>query len=77
MINKLNPYDAKVLPRRRSGNHLFKVNLHSHRLPKYLFLRILLTFLLFCPPLGKFDDEVCFYKIAHSGEKFHTVGNLF
>lgn len=77
MINKLNPYDAKVLPRSHSDNRILKVNLYTYRLPKYLFLRILLTFLPFCPHLGKSDDEVCFYKITHSGEKFHTVGNLY
>ena len=48
MINKLNPYDAKVLPRSRSDNRILKVNLYTYKLPKYLFLRILLTFLPFC-----------------------------
>lgn len=77
MINKLNPYDAKVLPHSRSDNRFFKVNLHTHRLPKYLFLRILLTFLPFCQYLGKIASEVFFYKFAQSGENFHTVGNLY
>lgn len=77
MINKLNPYDAKVLPRSRSDNRILKVNLYTYRLPKYLFLRILLTFLPFCQKLGKIASEVFFYKFAHNGEKFHTVGNLY
>lgn len=77
MINKLNPYDAKVLPRNRSDNRILKVNLYTYRLSKYLFLRILLTFLPFCQYLGKIASEVFFYKFAHSGEKFHTVGNLY
>ena len=77
MINKLNPYDAKVLPRNRSDNRILKVNLYIYRLPKYLFLRILLTFLPFCQYLGKIASEVFFYKFTHNGEKFHTVGNLY
>lgn len=77
MINKLNPYDAKVLPRSRSDNRILKVNLHTYRLPKYLFLRILPTFLPFCQYLGKIASEVFFYKFAQSGENFHTVGNLY
>ena len=77
MINKLNPYDAKVLPRSRSYNRILKVNLYTYRLPKYLFLRISPTFLPFCQYLGKIASEVFFYKFAQSGENFHTVGNLY
>ena len=67
----------EVLPRSRSDNRILKVNLYTYRLPKYLFLRILLTFLPFCQYLGKIASEVFFYKFTHSGEKFHTVGNLY